>query len=203
MSPYVVRSPWTSVTSAGQATFTRDQALAILHEHVKNENLRRHMYACEATMRAYAIKYNGNLDEWGLVGLLHDFDWEIHPNLDEHPVKGQAILESRGVPAHIRHAIMAHAPHTGVKPATMMEKCIFAVDELTGFIVACALVQPDKKLASVTVEGIKKKLKSKSFAAKVKRDEIAQGIVLLGIPENEHYRTVLTEMQNIHEELGL
>lgn len=203
MSPYTVRTPWTTMTTAGQASWTREQALAILHEHVKNENLRRHMYACEAAMRAYAEKYGGNKDEWGIVGLLHDFDWEIHPTLEEHPSKGQSILESRGVPPLIRHAIMAHAPHTGVTAQSMMEKCIFAVDELTGFIVACALVTPNKKLSAVTIDSIKKKLKSKSFAAKVNRQDIADGLQLLGVPEDEHYQTVLLAMQNIHEQLGL
>lgn len=202
MSPYTVRSPWPT-TIAGQTNFTRDQALAILHEHVKNENLRRHMYAVEAAMRAYAVKYNGHADEWGMVGLLHDFDWEIHPTLADHPAKGQPMLEAAGVPESIRQAIMAHAPHTGNVPQTDMEKCIFAVDEISGFIVACALVQPDKKLANVSVEGIKKKLKSKGFAAKVNRDEIAQGVAMLGLPEDEHYQTVLTAMQAIHQELGL
>lgn len=182
---------------------TRDEALAILHDHVKNENLRRHMYAVEAAMRAYAAKYNGDADEWGIVGVLHDFDWEIHPTLEDHPAKGQPILESKGVPENIRKAIMTHAPHTGTKAETMMEKCIFAVDEISGFIVACALVTPDKKLANVTADGIKKKLKSKGFAAKVNREEIAQGVAMLGVPEDEHYQTVLTAMQNIHEELGL
>lgn len=182
---------------------TRDEALAILHQHVANENLRRHMYACEAAMRAYAAKYDGDAETWGLVGLLHDFDWEIHPTLEDHPTKGQAILESQGVPAEIRHAILAHAPHTGVKAESMMEKCIFAVDELTGFIVACALVTPQKKLADVTVEAIQKKLKSKSFAARVNRQDIADGIQLLGVPEAEHYTTVLTAMQDIHDHLGL
>lgn len=191
------------MTTAGQASFTRDQAVAILREHVQNENLRRHMYACEAAMRAYAEKYGGNKDEWGIVGLLHDFDWEIHPTLEDHPAKGQSILESRGVPAVIRQAIMAHAPHTGVQAETMMEKCIFAVDELTGFIVACALVTPEKRLADVSVDGIKRKLKSKSFAAKVNRQDIADGVQLLGVPEDEHYQVVLQAMQNIHEELGL
>ncbi|MBI2984540.1 MAG: HAD family hydrolase [Candidatus Kerfeldbacteria bacterium] len=182
---------------------TRDEAVAILHQHVKNENLRRHMYATEAAMRAYAAKYHGDPDEWGMVGLLHDFDWEIHPNLHDHPRKGQFILESRGVPEPIRRAILAHAPLTDVKPESMMEKCIFAVDEMAGFIVACALVQPDKQLAQVTVEGIKKKLKSKGFAAKVNRGEIAAGVAILGIPEDEHYQNVLAAMQGIHEALGL
>lgn len=182
---------------------TREDALNILHTHVRNENLRRHMYATEAAMRVYAEKYGGNPDEWGIVGLLHDFDWEIHPTLDDHPRKGQAILEANGVPDNIRHAILAHAPHTGVTAETMMEKCIFAVDEISGFIVACALVTPDKKIANVTVETIKKKLKQKAFAAKVNREEIAQGVAMVGTSEDEHYQTVLTAMQNIHEQLGL
>lgn len=205
MSAYLVQSPWITGTAktTAQSAFTREQALAILHKYVKNENLRRHMYAAEVAMRAYAIKYNGDADEWGIVGLLHDFDWEIHPTLEDHPIKGHPILEQAGVPAVIRQAIMAHAPHTGTLPQTDMEKCIFAVDEISGFIVACALVQPTKKLADVTVESIKKKLKSKGFAAKVNREEIAQGVAMLGIPEDEHYQTVLTAMQNIHKALGL
>ncbi len=182
---------------------TRDEALAILDEYVKNENLQRHMFATEAAMKAYAEKYAGSVEEWGLVGLLHDFDWEIHPTLEDHPRKGQSILEARGLPENVRKAIMAHAPHTGTKAESMMDKCIFAVDELSGFIVACALVQPDKKLANVTVEGIKKKLKSKGFAAKVNRQDIIDGVTLLNIPADEHFQTVLTAMQDIHEEIGL
>ena len=182
---------------------TRDQAIAILHQFVANENLRRHMYACEAAMRDYAGKYQGDPNEWGIVGILHDFDWEIHPTMADHPIKGQPLLEQAGVPESIRRAIMAHAVHTGVKPESMMEKSMFAVDELTGFIVACALVMPDKKLASVTVDGITKKLKQKGFAAKVNRQEIQQGIELLGLPAAEHFQNVLTSMQNIHEQLGL
>ncbi len=182
---------------------TRDEAVKILHHYVQNENLRRHMYATEAAMRMYADKYSGDPEEWGLVGLLHDFDWEIHPNLDDHPTKGQALLEAQGVPEPIRRAIMAHAPHTGIRPQTQMEKCIFAVDELSGFIVACALVRPEKKLAAVQVASIKKKLKQKAFAANVNREEIAQGVGLLDIPADEHYQNVLRAMQSIHQELGL
>src|SRR5689334_15146543 len=112
MSSYAVQTPWPT-TAASQTRFGREQALAIMHQYVQNENLRRHMYATEAAMRAYAVKYNGDQEEWGIVGLLHDFDWEIHPSLEEHPAKGQNILEQRGVPQNIRQAIMAHAPHTG------------------------------------------------------------------------------------------
>lgn len=198
---YTVQSPWMTTSSA--PAFTRDQALSLLHQYVQNENLRRHMYAVEAAMRVYAVKYGGDPDVWGITGLLHDFDWEIHPTLEDHPIKGQPLLEQAGVPGDIRRAIMAHAPFTGIKPETMMEKCLFAVDELCGFIVACALIQPEKKLATVSVDGIKKKLKSKSFAMKVHRDDIVQGVALLGIPEDEHLQTVLSAMQNIHEDIGL
>lgn len=198
---YTVQSPW--VTTAAAPRFTRDQALALMHTHVQNENLRRHMYACEAAMRAYAGLYGGDQEVWGIVGLLHDFDWEIHPTAEEHPVKGQSILAAAGVPDDIRQAIMAHAPHTGTIAQTMMEKCIFAVDELSGFIVACALVTPEKSLANVTIDSIKKKLLSKSFAARVSRQDIADGITLLGRTPDEHYATVLQSMQDIHKELGL
>ncbi|MBI5467209.1 MAG: HAD family hydrolase [Candidatus Kerfeldbacteria bacterium] len=174
-----------------------------MHHYVKNENLRRHMYACEAAMRFYATRYNGQSDEWGIAGLLHDFDWEIHPTLEQHPVAGQLLLAEQGVPEHLRRAILAHAEHTGVVPTTPLEKCLFAVDELTGFIVACALVQPTKQLADVTVESIKKKLKSKGFAAKVNRNDIAKGLLLIGLSEDEHFGNVLHAMQTIHEHLGL
>ena len=174
-----------------------------MHQYVQNENLRRHMYATEAAMRFYATKNGGDQDEWGIVGLLHDFDWEIHPTLEEHPAKGQSILEQAGVSVEARRAIMAHAPHTGTVAESMMEKCIFAVDELTGFLVACALVNPSKKLAEVKIDSVKKKLKQKGFAAKVNREDIEQGIKLLGLPEDEHIGNVLQAMQSIHEELGL
>ncbi|MBI4092726.1 MAG: HAD family hydrolase [Candidatus Kerfeldbacteria bacterium] len=182
---------------------TRNDALTILHEYVKNPNLKKHMLAVEAAMRAYAEKFGGDPEEWGIVGLLHDFDWEIHPTLDDHPVKGQPILAERGVPEHLRHAILAHAPRTGVKPETPMEKALFACDEISGFIVAVALMTPNKKLADVTVESIEKKLKRKDFAAKVNRQEIDDSIQLLGLPRNEHLQNVLTAMQGIHENLGL
>ena len=182
---------------------TRSDALQLMQTHVKNENLRRHMYATEAAMRWYAEKYGGDVEEWGIVGLLHDFDWEIHPSLEEHPSKGQPILEQAGVSPEIRRAILAHATHTGTKPESMMEKCMFAVDELTGFLVACALVTPSKKLADVKIESVKKKLKQKGFAANVNRDDIQAGFTLLNIGEDEHIGNVLQAMQSIHEELGL
>lgn len=182
---------------------TRAKALAVLDEHVKNPNLKKHMLAVEAAMRAYALKFGDDPEEWGIVGLLHDFDWEINPTLDDHPIKGQPILAERGVPEHMRHAILTHAPRTGVKPETPMEKTLFACDEISGFIVAVALMTPNKKLADVTVESIERKLKRKDFAAKVNRQEIDDSIQLLGVPRNEHIQNVLTAMQGIHQELAL
>lgn len=182
---------------------TRDEGIKLLETYVSNQNLRRHMYACEAAMISYAKKFNGDPGAWGLVGLLHDFDWEIHPTLAEHPTAGQPLLEQAGVPADIRRAILAHAPHTGVTPTNDMERAIIAVDELTGFIVACTLVTPNKKLADVTIETIKKKLKQKAFAANVNRSDIDRGPALLGVTPDEHFQTVLTAMQGIHETLGL
>lgn len=182
---------------------TRAKALAVLDEHVKNPNLKKHMLAVEAAMRAYALKFGGDPEEWGIVGLLHDFDWEIHPTLDDHPIKGQPILAERGVPERMRRAILAHAPRTGVKPETPMEKTLFACDEISGFIVAVALMTPNKRLADVTIESIERKLKRKDFAAKVNRQEIDDSIQLLGVPRNEHLQNVLTAMQGIHQELAL
>lgn len=182
---------------------TRTDALAILDEHVKNPNLKKHMLAVEAAMRAYAKKFGGDPEEWGTVGLLHDFDYEVHPTLEEHPIKGLTILEERGVPERIRHAILAHAKHTGVKPETPMEKAAFACDELTGFIIAVALVMPNKKLAEVAVQNIEKKLKQKSFAAKVSREEIDEGVAMLCVQRADHFRIVLAALQEIHETLGL
>lgn len=182
---------------------TRAKAWDIVEEFIQQPNLRKHLLAVEAAMRGYAKKLGEDVEEWGIVGLLHDFDYEKHPTLEEHPSKGEPILAKRGVSEKIRRAILAHAPHTGVTPETLLEKTIFAVDELSGFIVACALITPEKKLAGVTVDGVKKKLRSKSFAAKVNRAEIADGWQLLGESEDEHIATVLKALQDSHEELGL
>ncbi len=182
---------------------TRADALTILDEHVRNQNLRKHMLAVEAAMRAYATMNQADPEEWGIVGLLHDFDWEIHPTLAEHPAAGQPILEARGVPPHIRHAILAHAKHTGVRPATPMEKSVFACDELTGLIVAVALVTPSKKLVDVTVDRVMKKMGQRAFAANVNREEIHEGAELLQLPLPDHIGNVLRAMQGISGQLGL
>jgi predicted hydrolase (HD superfamily) len=138
-----------------------------------------------------------------MVGLLHDFDYEEYPSLEDHPYRGQEILEQGGWPAIIRQGIMAHAPHTGTPRTTPMEKAIFAVDELSGFIVACALVKPNKTLAEVDVVSVKKKMKQKGFAAAIKREDIQQGAEELGLTLDQHIQHVLLAMQNIAPELGL
>ena len=179
------------------------KALEIMHEFVKNENLRKHMYAVSEAMRQYAKKYGEDEEKWAVVGLLHDFDWEIHPNAEEHPVKGSEILKERGYSGEILRAILSHADYTGVTRESLMEKTLFAVDELTGFIIACALVQPSKKLADVKVESVRKKFKKKEFARQVSREDMINGAEGLGVDLNEHIAFVLNAMKGIEDKLGL
>jgi putative nucleotidyltransferase with HDIG domain len=182
----------------------RDHALKIVREFVKNENLVRHMLAVEAAMAAYAKKFGEDEEKYRIVGLLHDFDWEIHPTLEGHPQEGSAILRERGVSEEIIRAILSHAPHTGVSRDSNLEKAIFAVDELTGLITTTALVRPSKKIADVEVSSIKKKWKDKGFAAGVNRAEVEEGARELGVDLwNEHVPLVLGAMQSIAGDLGL
>lgn len=183
---------------------TRDEAWDIVTEYVKNENLRKHMLCVEAGMAAYAQKYNEDENRWRVAGLLHDFDWEIHPSLNEHPQKGAAILKEKGVDDDTIRTIQSHAEHTGVKREKLIDKALFACDEITGLIVATALVRPDKSLKSVKVKSIKKKFKQPSFAAGVNREEVIQGAQELGVDLwQEHIPLVLEAMQTIATELGL
>ncbi len=182
---------------------TRQDAWALLTEFTKNPNLIKHALAVEAAMRAYARKFGEDEEKWGIVGLIHDFDYEQHPTLEEHPFAGAKILEERGWPDEIIRAVLAHADHTGVKRESLMEKALFAVDELTGLIVAVALVRPTKSILDVTVESVKKKWKEKSFAAGVKREDIERGAQELGVPLDEHISIVLEAMKGIASELGL
>jgi putative nucleotidyltransferase with HDIG domain len=180
-----------------------EKATELVHEFVKNESLRKHMYCVEEAMRQYARKFGEDEDKWALVGLLHDFDWEIHPNADEHPMKGSEMLKERGYSEEIRRAILSHADYTGVTRESLMEKTLFAVDELCGFIVACALVQPTKKLEDVKVESVIKKMKKKEFARNVNRDDITRGAEELGIPLDEHIEFVANALKGISGRLGL
>ncbi|NLG72513.1 MAG: HDIG domain-containing protein, partial [Chloroflexi bacterium] len=159
----------------------RAQALALVREFVKNENLVRHMLAVEAAMRFYAEKFGEDVELWGLTGLLHDFDWEIHPTLDEHPQKGASILRERGVSEVIVRAILSHADHTGVPRQSLMEKALFACDEITGLITAVALVRPSRSLHDLKVSSVKKKWKDRSFAAGANREEIERAAQEFGV----------------------
>ncbi len=186
----------------------RDDALALVREHTKNENLVKHMLAVETVMRAYAEKYGEDAERWGITGLLHDFDYEMHPNderspIEEHPSWGVALLREKGYPEDICEAIMGHAYYTGTPRESLMAKVMFASDELTGLITAVALVRPSKQLADVKVKSIKKKWKQKAFAAGVNREEIVEGTEALGIDLDEHVGFVLDAMKANADALGL
>lgn len=181
----------------------RDQALSIVREHVKNENLVRHMLAVEAAMAWYANHFDQDEELWRVVGLLHDFDWEIHPTLEEHPQKGAEILRNRGVADDIIDTILSHADHTGVPRDTLIKKALYACDEITGLITTVALVRPSKKLADVKPKSIKKKWKDKAFARNVNRQDIERGAQDLGVELDQHILNVLQAMQGISDDLGL
>jgi putative nucleotidyltransferase with HDIG domain len=181
----------------------REDALAILNEFVRNQNLVKHMLAVEASMQDCAVRYEEDPDEWGIAGLLHDFDWEIHPTLESHPQDGAPLLRERGVPDKIIRCILSHADHTGVPRESMMEKALFACDEVTGLITAVALVRPSKSIHDVKVKSVRKKWKDKRFAANVIRDDIALGAQELGLELWEHVDNIITSMQRIASDLGL
>ncbi len=183
---------------------SRDKALNIVRQYVKNENLVRHMLAVEIAMATYARKFNQDEEKWRVTGLLHDFDWEIHPTIEEHPIKGAEILRSLGVDEEIIRAILSHADHTGVSRKSLMEKALYACDELTGLITTVALVRPSKKIADVKIKSIKKKWKDKAFARGVNRQDIERGAQDLGVDLwTEHVPLVLQAMQSIADQLGL
>lgn len=181
----------------------RTEALSIVHKYVKNENLIRHMYAVEAAMRFYAEKFGEDTDKWGLTGLLHDFDWEIHPNLEQHPQQGAPLLRQEGVPEEIVRAILSHADHTGVSRETQMEKALFACDEITGLITAVALVRPSRSIHDVKVKSVKKKWKDRAFAAGANREEIEHAVEEFDIDLWEHVDNVIQAMRGIAPDLGL
>ena len=185
---------------------TREEAWELLCEYTKGQSLRQHAVAVETAMRAAAPHYGGpaeDADEWGLVGLLHDFDYEMFPTADEHPYKGANILCGRGYPDRIIRAIMGHATYTGVARDTRMAQALFATDELCGFLVACALVRPSRSLDDLEVSSVKKKLKDKAFARSVNRDDIRQGVEELGVDLDEHIRFVIDALRPVQREIGL
>lgn len=184
----------------------RNDAWELLCEYTKSDSLRKHALAVEAAMRACAKRYgepDADVDEWGLVGLLHDFDYEMFPSADQHPFTGANILCGRGYPDRMIRAIMGHATYTGVPRDTAMARALFATDELCGFLVACALVRPTKSLDDLEVSSVKKKLKDKAFARSVNRDDIRQGVEELGVDLDEHVRFVIDALRPHQGKIGL
>jgi predicted hydrolase (HD superfamily) len=184
----------------------RKEAWELLCEYTKGDSLRKHALAVEAAMRACALRYgdaDADVDEWGMVGLLHDFDYEMFPTADEHPFKGASIMCGRGYPDRIIRAIMGHATYTGVPRDTQMARALFATDELCGFLVACALVRPTRSLDDLEVSSVKKKLKDKAFARTVSRDDIRQGVAELGVELDEHIRFVIDALRPLQKDIGL
>jgi putative nucleotidyltransferase with HDIG domain len=189
--------------SEGVELPSREQALALLKEYTQKSGLIKHALAVEAAMRAYAQKEGEDERAWAMVGLLHDFDYERWPSADDHPFRGSEILEQQGYPEWFRRAILSHANYSGVSRETRLEKTLFACDELAGFLTACALVTPSKSLHDVKVKSVKKKMKSKAFAATVNRDDIRDGTAELGVELDEHIAFVLEAMRGIADELEL
>ena len=181
----------------------RSEAIKLLHEYTKTDSLRRHALGVEQSMRKMADKYNGDPDEWGLTGLMHDFDYEMYPTMEDHPFRGNEILIEKGYPESITKAIMGHATYTGVPRDTDMAKSLFSVDELTGFIFAVTYVRPSKSILEVKPKSVKKKLKQMSFAASVIREDIFLSIEELGVDLTEHIQFVIDALSEKAEELGL
>ncbi len=187
---------------------TRDEALPLMHEYTESESLRRHMYCVEIAMRGYAKHYGEDEEAWGLAGLLHDFDYEKYPNQEHsategHPSFGVRLLRERGLPDAICEAILGHATYCGVPRESLMAKALFAVDELSGFLVACALVRPGKNLDDLQIKSVKKKLKDKAFAKGVNRDDISRGAEELGVPLEEHIQFMIDTLRPHQDQFGL
>jgi putative nucleotidyltransferase with HDIG domain len=188
---------------------TREDAWELMTSYTSSENLRRHMLAVEAAMRAYARRFGEDPDRWGLVGLLHDFDYEQHPNIpavadpNEHPLFGSAILEEQGYPADVIYAIKTHADYLHLPRLSMMDKTLYAVDELTGLITAAALVRPDKSLNGLEAKSVRKRMKDKAFARGVNREDVTRGAEDLGVDLDAHIQFVIDAMRGVADELGL
>jgi predicted hydrolase (HD superfamily) len=186
----------------------RDTALALMHEYTASDSLRKHMYAVEAAMRAYAGHFGEDTERWGLTGLMHDFDYERWPNAahsptDEHPAAGVRVLRERGYPEDVLEAILGHASYSGVARVSRMAKTLFAVDELTGLITATALVRPSKSVHEVDARSVRKKMKDKAFARGVNRDDVVSGAADLGVDLDWHIQFVTDAMKAHAESLGL
>ena len=182
---------------------TRNDAWSLLTEFTLSESLRKHALSVEACLRAYARKFGEDEELWGVVGLIHDFDYEKYPSAEEHPYKGNAILAERGWSEEVRRAVMSHAEYTGVSRDSKLEKTLFACDELAGFITATALVKPNKSLAEVDAKSVRKRMKDKAFARSVSREDIINGAAALGVDLDEHITFCIEAMRQIAPELGL
>lgn len=191
------------VRHPGAATVHREDAWNILVEYSREERTRKHGIAVEATMQAYARLLHEDVEKWGIIGLLHDFDWEIHPTEDLHPREGSKLLEARGVPADIRYAILCHAPFLGLEYSSKMDRAIFACDELSGFVTACALVKPNRSLSEVDPASVRKKMKDKAFARAVNREDLVRGASDLGVELDEHIRFVAEALKPVANQLGV
>jgi putative nucleotidyltransferase with HDIG domain len=187
----------------GTMDITRDNAWALLTEFVKGEPLLKHCLGVEAAMREYARHFGEDEELWGFIGLLHDFDFEIHPTLDEHPQDGAPILRERGVPEHVIQSILSHADHLNIPRTTRLELTLAAVDEMSGFVTAVALVRPNKSIDEVTPASVKKKMKDKAFARAVNRDEMRHTADALGVEFDEHIQRVIDGVATIAPRLGL
>jgi putative nucleotidyltransferase with HDIG domain len=181
----------------------RNQAWEVVCEFVKSESLRKHMLAVEACVAAYASQNSEDQEKWAVTALLHDFDWEIHPEAPDHPMKGEPILAERGVDEEIRRAILSHANYSGVPRVSKLEKTLFACDELAGFLTACSYVKPGRSIHEVEVKGVRKKLKDKAFARNVSRDDIISGAAELGVDLDQHIEFCIRAMQAKADQLGL
>ena len=184
-------------------TVAREEAWSLLIEFTQSESLRKHALAVEACMRAYARKLGGDESLWGLVGLIHDFDYEKYPSAEDHPFKGSEILKDRGYSEEIRRAILSHAEYSGVPRETPMEKALFACDELAGFITAATLVKPSKSLSELDARSVRKKMKDKAFARSVNREDIVNGAADLGVDLEEHITFCIEAMKAVAGDLGL
>jgi putative nucleotidyltransferase with HDIG domain len=182
---------------------TRAEGLALLREFTKNESLRKHALAVEAAMRAYARLHGADPEVWGLVGLLHDFDYEVHPTAPAHPLKGAAILHARGVPPPIVYAVLSHADYAGCPRVSPLDRAIYACDELAGFVTACALVRPGRAIHGLDPASVRKKLRDKSFARAVNRDDVYRGAEELGVPLDDHIAFVIRALEGVAADLGL
>ncbi|HTU44039.1 MAG TPA: HD domain-containing protein [Bryobacteraceae bacterium] len=182
---------------------TRDEAWNVVCEFVKSDSLRRHILGVEACMVAYAKKFGAEPEPWAVTALLHDFDWEIHPAAPDHPMKGEPILAERGVDEITRRAILSHADYSGVPRESLLERALYACDELSGFLTACSYVKPGRSIYEVDVPSVKRKLKDKAFARNVNRDDIVKGAGELGVPLDEHIAFCIEAMKACAAELGL